>query len=52
MAWEGVGLLLTPLIQIMPGWPHPLTGKSLEETSKALEGEPSPLRIDLRIGPL
>lgn len=40
--------VLTPLVQILPGWTHPLTGKSLEEMSKALKGEPSPLRI----GPL
>ena len=37
--------VLTPLIQILPGWSHPLTGKSLEEMSEALKDEPSPLRI-------
>ena len=37
--------VLTPLIQILPGWNHPLTGKSLEEMSEALKDEPSPLRI-------
>ena len=37
--------MLTPLIQILPGWSHPLTGKSLEEMSEALKDEPSPLRI-------
>ena len=37
--------VLTPLIQILPGWSHPLTGKSLEEMSEALKDDPSPLRI-------
>ena len=37
--------VLTPLIQILPGWSHPLTGKSLEEMSEALKDESSPLRI-------
>lgn len=37
--------VLTPLIQILPGRSHPLTGKSLEEMSEALKDDPSPLRI-------
>ena len=39
--------VLTPLIQILPGWSHPLTGKSLEEMSEALKDEP----FSFRIGP-
>ena len=37
--------VLTPLIQILPGRSHPLTGKSLEEMFEALKDDPSPLRI-------